>query len=113
MASTPLCAGRTTLTTTTAEIYTSGHHAEDVVAEFLKDYAEARPATITELVNMVIKSAGCDLQVTEDDINDIDNVEGKLGELQEDFQAVISITSRESTLTDQISAKHYRLSLDL
>lgn len=26
--------------------------------------------------------------MTEDDINDIDNVEGKLGELQEDFQAV-------------------------
>jgi len=37
---------------------------------------------------MVIKSAGCDIRVTEDDINDIDNVEGKLGELQEDFQAV-------------------------
>ena len=37
---------------------------------------------------MVIKSAGCDIQVTEDDINDVDNVEGKLGELQEEFQAV-------------------------
>jgi len=37
---------------------------------------------------MVLKSAGCDIQVTEDDINDIDNVDGKLGELQEEFQAV-------------------------
>jgi len=78
------------LTASIAEIYTSGHHAEDVVAEFLKEYAEGGPAAITELVNMVIKSAGCDITVSEDDINDIDNVEGKLGELQEDCQAVMS-----------------------
>ena len=43
---------------------------------------------MTELVNFVLKSAGCSLRVTEDDINDPENVEGKLGDLQEEYQAV-------------------------
>jgi cohesin complex subunit SA-1/2 len=43
---------------------------------------------MTELVNFVLKSAGCDLRVTEDDINDPENVEGRLGDLQEEYQAV-------------------------
>ncbi|KAG9243186.1 nuclear cohesin-like protein complex subunit [Calycina marina] len=70
-----------------AEIYNSGHHVNDIVAQFLGDYSQGGPAAITELVNMVIKSAGCDIRVTEDDVNDVDNVESKLGELQDEFQS--------------------------
>lgn len=43
---------------------------------------------MTELVNFVFQCAGCDLEVTEDDINDPDNVEGRVGDLQQQFQAV-------------------------
>lgn len=35
-----------------------------------------------------MKSAGCSIPITEDDINDSDNVEGKLGDLQDEYQAV-------------------------
>lgn len=35
-----------------------------------------------------MKSAGCGIPITADDINDSDNVEGRLGDLQEEYQAV-------------------------
>lgn len=43
---------------------------------------------MAELINFVLKSAGCDLLVNEDDINDADNVNGKITDLQEEHQAV-------------------------
>jgi len=79
------------LTAIIAEIFTSGKHADDVAGEFLRQYSENSPAALTDLVNMVLKAAGCDIQVTEDDINDADNVEGRLGEVQEEFQAVCDL----------------------
>jgi cohesin complex subunit SA-1/2 len=54
----------------------------------LEKYKVDSPAALTDLVNFVLKSAGCDLPVTEDDINDTDNVEGKLADLQDEYQAV-------------------------
>lgn len=35
-----------------------------------------------------MKSAGCSIPITEDDVNDPDNVEGRLGDLQDEYQAV-------------------------
>lgn len=43
---------------------------------------------MAELINFVLKSAGCDLQVTEDDVNDSDNVNGKVRDLQDEHQTV-------------------------
>ncbi|RDW94942.1 hypothetical protein BP5796_00705 [Coleophoma crateriformis] len=70
-----------------AEVYTSGRSLNDVVAEWLIAYNEDNAAALTDLVNFVIKSTGCDNQVTEDDINDPENIEQRIGELQEEFQA--------------------------
>ena len=42
---------------------------------------------MSELVNFVLKCTGCDLQVDEHDIEDPDNVTGKLTDLQEEYQA--------------------------
>jgi cohesin complex subunit SA-1/2 len=63
-----------------------------VTSQFLTNYAQDSPAALAELVNMVIRSAGCSIQVTEDDVNDTENVEGKLADLQEAFQAVRNLT---------------------
>jgi cohesin complex subunit SA-1/2 len=71
-----------------ADIFTSGENMEEVTSQFLTNYAENNPAALVELVNMVTKCAGCSIKVTEDDVNDTENVEGKLGDLQEEFQAV-------------------------
>ena len=42
---------------------------------------------MADLVNYVLKCTGCDLQVDEHDIEDPDNVTGKLTDLQEEYQA--------------------------
>ena len=59
--------------------------------QWLKNYQEDNHAALTDLVNFLLKSAGCSIQVTENDIQDVDNVEGKLGDLQDEYQAVSSV----------------------
>lgn len=71
-----------------AEVFTSGDSLDDVASVWLGRYKENGPAAMAELVNFVLKCAGCTIRVTEDDINDVDNVEGRLGDVQEEFQAV-------------------------
>lgn len=53
--------------------------------------------------------AGCDIQVTEDDVNDPENVEGKLGDLQEAFQEVGVITPMVIINANAWPAKYLRL----
>jgi cohesin complex subunit SA-1/2 len=43
---------------------------------------------VAELVNCILSAAGCDQHVTEDDINDPDNLSNKLTELQELYEEV-------------------------
>jgi cohesin complex subunit SA-1/2 len=46
---------------------------------------------MTELVNFMLKAAGCDVQVTVDDINDFDNAAGRLRDIQDEYQAVCTL----------------------
>lgn len=55
---------------------------------WLGRYKENNPAAMAELVNFILNCAGCTTRITEDDINDVDNVEGRLADVQEEFQAV-------------------------
>jgi cohesin complex subunit SA-1/2 len=71
-----------------ADVFTSGENPEDVAGQFLAKYEDNKVDAVKELVNLVLKSAGCDLRVTDDDIEDPENIGGKLGELQEEYQAV-------------------------
>jgi cohesin complex subunit SA-1/2 len=43
---------------------------------------------MTDLVNCILKSAGCELKVTEDDVNDPDNIPGKLNDMQDEYKEV-------------------------
>jgi cohesin complex subunit SA-1/2 len=60
----------------------------DVAAQWLRQYEEDNPAYLKELINLVLKSSGCDFQVSEDDINDPDNVPSRLNDLQEEYKGV-------------------------
>jgi cohesin complex subunit SA-1/2 len=71
--------------------------SDDVAGQFLESYQEDKYAAVTELVNFMLKSAGCDLQVNEDEIQDTDNVVRRLSELQDEYQAVSSLTIMENT----------------
>ncbi|KAA8568969.1 hypothetical protein EYC84_007941 [Monilinia fructicola] len=70
-----------------ADVYMSGQSSDDIVSAFLEKYAQNGPGAMAELINFILKSAGCDLQVTEDDINDSDNVNGRIADLQQEHQA--------------------------
>lgn len=80
--------GRSPLTAEIADVFTSGESLKDVASQWLTKYADNSPAALADLVGLVVKSAGCSIPITEHDINDMDNVEGKLGDLQDEYQAV-------------------------
>ena len=61
---------------------------EHVASQWLARSNEDGSAAVTELVNFILKSAGCDVEVTEDQINDPDSATGNLEDIQAQFQAV-------------------------
>jgi cohesin complex subunit SA-1/2 len=71
-----------------AEIFTSGESSDAIAAAWLRRYEEDNTASMTDLVNCVLKSTGCDMKVTEDDINDPDNAANKINDLQEEYKGV-------------------------
>lgn len=72
-----------------AEVFTSGDTLEDVASVWLARFKEGNLPAMAELVNFILRCAGCPLQITADDIDDEDNVANRLGDLQEEYQAVI------------------------
>jgi cohesin complex subunit SA-1/2 len=78
----------TLLTYVLADVYTSGDSPEEVATQWLHKYGEDGPKAMTDLVNFLLKSAGCNIQVNQHDIEDLDNVENRLGDVQEEFQSV-------------------------
>lgn len=58
--------------------------AVDWTARFILHEANA----VSEIVNFVLKCAGCDIEVTSDDIEDPDNCTSRLTDIQDEFQAV-------------------------
>lgn len=63
-----------------------GKTGEDIAAEWLRAYERDNVVAMRELVNFVLKCTGCDLKVETQDIEDVDNVPSKLGDLQDEYQ---------------------------
>ena len=61
---------------------------EDVASQWLTRHSQDAPAAVAELVNFILKSCGCSIEVTEDQINDPDNVTGSMKDVQDQFQEV-------------------------
>lgn len=62
---------------------------------------------MVELVNFILRSAGCTIEVDENDILDVDNVASKLSDIQDEFQAVRLVLNpaNRHALTDTTSSK--------
>ncbi|KAJ4388596.1 cohesin complex subunit [Gnomoniopsis smithogilvyi] len=69
-----------------ADIFGSGDNSDDVASRWYQKYRVDNEAAVTDLVNCVLLAAGCDEQVTEDDIRDPDNIQNRLSELQDLYQ---------------------------
>lgn len=69
-----------------AELFSGGERTEDVAAQWLQKYREDNRQALADLVNLVLRSSGCNIEVTLDDIDDVDNVDGRLADVQNEFQ---------------------------
>ncbi|KAF1957699.1 STAG-domain-containing protein [Byssothecium circinans] len=69
-----------------AEIFARGNRVEDVAAQWISRFNEHEARAVAELVNFVIRAAGCHMKIDEDDIADPDNCPNRLGEIQDEYQ---------------------------
>lgn len=71
-----------------ADIFASGDSAQFVAQQWLEKYRADNAAAMTDLVNCILRCAGCDLEVTVDDIGDPENIPNRLRDLQSVYQEV-------------------------
>ncbi|KAL8962770.1 MAG: hypothetical protein Q9183_005102, partial [Haloplaca sp. 2 TL-2023] len=99
-----------------SEIFAGNHTADSVAAEWITRYDQHNANAMTELINLVLKCTGCNLQVDVHDIEDPDNAASKLEDLQEEYQAqkitdypLISKAKAYSSFRTAITAFFYSL----
>lgn len=71
-----------------ADIFGSGDASDDVAAHWYQRYQEDNATAVTDLVNCILLSAGCDQLVTPDDIRDPENCQNRLADLQNVYAEV-------------------------
>ena len=71
-----------------AEVFARGHTLADVAAEWLKSFEQHESQAVADLVNFVLKSSGCDLKITDTDVEDPDHCTSRVEDLQGEYQAV-------------------------
>ncbi|KAM4056089.1 STAG domain-containing protein [Hirsutella rhossiliensis] len=69
-----------------ADIFGSGDTPEAVSQQWLERYRQDDAAAMSDLVNCILQCAGCDLEVTTDDIRDPENIPNRLVDLQNVYQ---------------------------
>jgi cohesin complex subunit SA-1/2 len=83
----------------TDDIFGGENTLDDVVTKWLASFEQHESQALADLVTFVLACAGCDEKVTAHDIEDQDNCQGRLGDIQDEFQAV-----RIPTLTTYVDA---------
>lgn len=61
---------------------------DDVAAAWVNSFQENEARALAEVVNFVLRAAGCSIRVDEDDVADPDNCPVRLGDIQDEYQAV-------------------------
>lgn len=69
-----------------AEVFGRGMSGEDVAADWYKTLESNNVDAICDLVNFMLKCVGCDSRVESHDIEDLDNVPSRLGDILDEFQ---------------------------
>lgn len=67
-----------------AEVFGKGQSAEDAAGIWLSSVRTDSVAAIRDLVNFIFECIGCEVEIASSDIEDIDNVPGKLGDVLEE-----------------------------
>ncbi|KLO79954.1 nuclear protein SA-1 [Fusarium fujikuroi] len=75
-----------------SHLFGSGDSSKSVAEEWLASYKTNAVAATADLVNCILQCAGCDQLITEDDVLDLDNVAGRLADLQSVYQEVLQFS---------------------
>ncbi|KAF2011377.1 STAG-domain-containing protein [Aaosphaeria arxii CBS 175.79] len=70
-----------------AEVFAHGNKLEDVAAQWVASFGEHEARAVADVVNFVLRAAGCTIKIDENDIADPDNCPNRLGDIQEEYQA--------------------------
>lgn len=68
-----------------AEVFGKGNTAEDAASIWLQTLSKDNVAGIRDLVNFILQCIGCDSRIENADIEDIDNVPTRLGDVLEEY----------------------------
>lgn len=71
-----------------ADIFGSGDASGVVARQWLDKYRTDDASALADLINCILQCAGCDLEVTVDDIRDPENIPNRLVDLQSVYQEV-------------------------
>lgn len=69
-----------------ADVFGHDLTGEAVAAEWLQKYEQNNVEAMRDMVNFVLQCTGSNLEVHSNDIEDVDNVTSKLGDLQDEYQ---------------------------
>jgi cohesin complex subunit SA-1/2 len=70
-----------------AEVFASGHTLDDIAGNWLKRFEDHESNALAEVVNFVLKCAGCNTQVSAVDVEDPDAITSKVDDIREEYQA--------------------------
>ncbi|QIW94956.1 hypothetical protein AMS68_000474 [Peltaster fructicola] len=70
-----------------AEIFAENKDVQGVVSQWLQRFAQHEASALSEVVNFVLRAAGCTKSVGNHEIEDPDAVTGSIVDLQDEFQA--------------------------
>ena len=88
----------------TVDIFGSGDSSDSVAQQWLEAYRADEAAALTDLVNCILQCAGCDHEVTEDDIRDPENIPNRLIDIQGVYQEVCTnnATTKTCAIADSV-----------
>ncbi|KAL9051225.1 MAG: hypothetical protein Q9162_006152 [Coniocarpon cinnabarinum] len=69
------------------KVFGGNERLDSVAADWLRRFAAHEANALAELVNLVLRCAGCEIEVDGHDIEDPDNATNKLSDIQDEFQA--------------------------
>lgn len=92
------------LTKVAVDVFGSGDSSHSVSQQWLEKYRADADGALSDLVNCILQCAGCDLQVTTDDIQDPENIPNRLIELQSLYQEVYCAKSTKTCLYENTNA---------
>lgn len=92
----------------TAEIFGGEHTLDEVATSWLTRFGQHESKSVSEIVNLVLRCAGCDQSVDEHDIEDPDHCSSRLRDIQDEYQEVRTclLPGCFCSLNSRVAAKH-------